>query len=164
MHVSIIHIRRALDHDAPRLHTCFQQAILHSTSDYYDEQTRLAWSQQLSITTFTERVTNTIDWCIWLAECDNNPAGFISLNRTNAFIEQCYVHPHFMGKGIGRMLVDTLEQYAYSIGLKTLTVNASLTASQFYSKQGYRAEYTLAYPLSDTLHMEVIRMKKRVAS
>ena len=41
-------------------------------------------------------------------------------------------------KGIGRMLMEKLEEYAKSINAKKLIVPASITGCEFYHKLGYK--------------------------
>jgi GNAT superfamily N-acetyltransferase len=42
------------------------------------------------------------------------------------------------GKGIGKLLVDTVEEHAHQMGFKTIGTATRLTATGFYEKLGYR--------------------------
>jgi putative acetyltransferase len=50
-----------------------------------------------------------------------------------------YVHPGAVGQGVASMLCDALERLAGGRGAKTLTVDASDNAAEFFAKRGYVA-------------------------
>ena len=51
-----------------------------------------------------------------------------------------YVHPSVVGQGVASMLCDALEKLAAARGAKSLTVDASDTAQDFFTKRGYVAK------------------------
>lgn len=48
-----------------------------------------------------------------------------------------FVLPEYQGKGIGRKIIETLEQDAYFLRAKRIEVPSSITAVDFYRKMGY---------------------------
>ena len=48
-----------------------------------------------------------------------------------------FVHPDQQGKGIGRAIVETLEQDEYALRAKRIEIPASITGLPFYRKLGY---------------------------
>lgn len=48
-----------------------------------------------------------------------------------------FVHPDCQGKGLGRKLIETLEQDEYFLRAKRVEIPASITACGFYRKMGY---------------------------
>ena len=48
-----------------------------------------------------------------------------------------YVHPGAAGQGVGTMLCDALEKLAGARGAKSLTVEVSDNAQEFFQKRGY---------------------------
>ena len=48
-----------------------------------------------------------------------------------------FVDPECQGKGIGRLIIDTLEQDEYFLRAKRIEIPASATAVGFYQKMGY---------------------------
>ncbi len=48
-----------------------------------------------------------------------------------------FVLPEHQGKGIGRKIVETLEQDEYFLRAKRIEIPSSITASEFYRKLGY---------------------------
>jgi len=51
-----------------------------------------------------------------------------------------FVHPSAVGQGVARMLCEALEKIAGGRGAKSLTVDASDNASEFFLKRGYIAK------------------------
>ncbi len=48
-----------------------------------------------------------------------------------------FVLPEYQGKGIGRKIIETLEQDPYFLRAKRIEIPASITACEFYKKLGY---------------------------
>lgn len=48
-----------------------------------------------------------------------------------------FVLPEYQGKGVGRMIVETLEKDEYFLRAKRIEVPASITGLEFYRKLGY---------------------------
>lgn len=48
-----------------------------------------------------------------------------------------FVLPEYQGKGIGRKIIETLEQDDYFLRAKRIEIPASITAVEFYKKMGY---------------------------
>ena len=48
-----------------------------------------------------------------------------------------FVHPDHQGKGIGRLIMDTLEKDEFALRAKRIEIPASITGLPFYQKMGY---------------------------
>lgn len=48
-----------------------------------------------------------------------------------------YLLPEYQGRGIGRLIIETLEQDEYFLRAKRIYIHASLNALKFYQKMGY---------------------------
>ena len=57
---------------------------------------------------------------------------------TESIILNVFVLPEYHGMGIGRKIVQTLENDEYGIRANRIEVPASITAKDFYYKLGYR--------------------------
>jgi len=76
---------------------------------------------------------------IWVAECNNEAVGFISMWIEDNFVHNLFVHPDFTGKGIGSALLRrALARIGRPATLKCLVVNAD--AIDFYTSQGWCVE------------------------
>lgn len=59
-------------------------------------------------------------------------------SRTESYLLTLFVRPDLHGKGIGRRLVQTLEQDSYFQRAERVEVPSSITACAFYVSLGYR--------------------------
>ena len=48
-----------------------------------------------------------------------------------------FVLPEYQGKGIGRKIIETLEQDEYFLRARRVEIPSSITAVEFYRKMGY---------------------------
>jgi putative acetyltransferase len=56
----------------------------------------------------------------------------------DGFIDYFYVHPRWQRKGIGKVLLATLEAEAKELGLKVISADVSITAKEFFLSRGFR--------------------------
>ena len=75
-----------------------------------------------------------------VAEVGGKVAGFASMKVLGgkAEVGDVFVHPKFMGSGIGHLLINDLLQYALRHGISKVLVEADPNAADFYVKQGFR--------------------------
>jgi putative acetyltransferase len=64
--------------------------------------------------------------------------GFASLKGAD-HIDMLYVHPAAVGQGVAASLCDALEKLAQGRGVKSLIVDASDNAAEFFARRGYEA-------------------------
>ena len=58
-------------------------------------------------------------------------------SETESSLFTIFVLPEYQGKGIGRKIIETLEQDEFFLRAKRVEVPASITAVNFYRKLGY---------------------------
>ena len=58
-------------------------------------------------------------------------------SETESSLFTIFVLPQHQGKGIGRRIVETLEQDEYALRASRIEIPASITACEFYRKLGY---------------------------
>jgi putative acetyltransferase len=127
-------LRPYLASDTPMLTAIFVAAIQELTSDDYSEAQQEAWASAAEDEdAFGKKLA---DELTLIATVQNSPVGFASLKGTDT-IDMLYVHPSVAGQGVGAMLVDALEKLAGARGAKSLSVDASDTALDFFKKRGY---------------------------
>lgn len=127
-------LRPALPGDVPMLAAIAEAAILELTGEDYDSDQQEAWAAAASdeealATRLTEQLT-------LVATRGGELVGFISL-ADNQLIDMLYVRPEAAGEGVASLLYDAIERLAGARGAKSLTVDASDTALDFFSKRGF---------------------------
>ncbi len=56
---------------------------------------------------------------------------------TESILLTVFILPEYQGRGVGRKLIETLEQDEYFLRARRIEIPASLTAVGFYRKMGY---------------------------
>jgi putative acetyltransferase len=127
-------LRPFLAADTPVLAAIFVAAIEQLTGDDYSEAQQQAWAGAADDEEqFGKRLASELTL---IAMLQNTPVGFASLKGTG-LIDMLYVHPGAVGQGVASMLCDALEKLAGGRGAKSLTVEASDNAQEFFLKRGY---------------------------
>lgn len=99
----------------------------------YPERWIEIWTPQL---TFTPDYFETNEG--WVAEVDGKPVAFYTFKEDNAlaWIENLWVLPDVMGKGVGRKLFQHAVTIARQRGHRFLRLEADPNAAGFYEKMG----------------------------
>jgi putative acetyltransferase len=127
-------LRPFLAADTPMLAAIFVASVEELTGDDYSEAQQQAWASAADDEEqFGKRLASELTL---IATLQNSPVGFASLKGTG-HIDMLYVHPGAVGQGVASMLCDALEKLAGSRGAKSLSVDASDNAQEFFSKRGY---------------------------
>ena len=130
-------LRPFLAEDIPVLAAIFAAAIEELTGDDYNDAQQEAWASVADDEDqFGRRLASELTL---VATLQDSPVGFAALKGAD-HIDMLYVHPGAAGHGVGSMLTDALEKLAGGRGAKSLTVDASDNAQEFFSKRGYVAK------------------------
>ena len=130
-------LRPFLAADTPVLAAIFVAAIEELTGDDYGEAQQQAWASAADDEEqFGKRLGSELTL---IATLQNSPVGFASLKGAD-HIDMLYVHPSAVGQGVASMLCEALEKLAGGRGAKSLTVDASDNAQEFFEKRGYVAK------------------------
>jgi putative acetyltransferase len=130
-------LRPFLPDDTPLLAAIFAASITDLTGDDYSEAQQEAWAAVADDeVAFGKKLAGQLTL---IATLQGSPVGFASLQGTD-HLDMLYVHPSAVGQGVGAALCDALEKIAGARGAKTLKVDASDTALDFFRKRGYVAQ------------------------
>lgn len=108
----------------------------------------------------THQPQNILEWASWThfyVVCDDNKivgSGAIGpyWGKTDeSSLFTIFVLPEYQGKGIGRKIIQTLEQDEYFLRAKRIEIPASITAVPFYRKMGYDYKNGISMPDSEGL-------------
>ena len=53
------------------------------------------------------------------------------------YLDRLYVREDYLGKGLGKILLERFEKYARNLGVRYVTTAASITSLNFFKKMGY---------------------------
>lgn len=84
------------------------------------------------------------DGC-FAAEADGRVVGVLTTTTYNglAFLGAVIVSPDLRGKGIGKRMMEAALEHLRTTGVRTVRLNAYLTAVRFYEALGFHGEYEL---------------------
>jgi putative acetyltransferase len=129
-------LRPFLATDTPVLAAIFAASVEELTGEDYSEAQQQAWAGAADDEEqFGKRLAGELTL---VATLQNSPVGFAALKGKD-HIDMLYVHPGVVGQGVASMLLDALEKLAGGRGAKTLTVDASDNAAEFFTRRGYTA-------------------------
>src|ERR1700716_136220 len=130
-------LRPFLAADTPMLAAIFVASVEELTGDDYSEAQQQAWASAADDEEqFGKHLASELTL---IATLQNSPVGFASLKGAD-HIDMLYVHPGAVGQGVAAMLCEALEKLAGGGGGKSLTVDASDNAQEFFAKRGYEAK------------------------
>lgn len=128
--------------DAEDTLRCFQAAIIETAGADYDPVQIVAWAGAASASEELDRD----DLEAWdarrraahtvVADVDGGVVGFADF-RDDAVLDMLFVHPDFGGRGVGRLLIETVQREAAAAGHTSLTTYASRTARPVFERLGF---------------------------
>jgi GNAT superfamily N-acetyltransferase len=80
-----------------------------------------------------------------------------------AKIRAFFVHPHYVRRGIGSMILEACEDAATAEGFRRLEMGATLTGVPLYLARGYVEMEPQEVPLANGEGLPIIRMEKRIS-
>ncbi|MBW3599663.1 MAG: GNAT family N-acetyltransferase [Planctomycetes bacterium] len=86
--------------------------------------------------------------------------GFAFLDLAEGQVKGVFVAPRAVRRGVGTLLMKTLEECARSAARAHLQLNASLNAESFYRSLGFVALERTLWRHSNGFHLPCIRMSK----
>lgn len=130
-------IRQARPQDANEILAIKQAAIGSIEPEDYTPEQLAAWQPDDDALEDFERAIESDLFVTLLAEIDGQSAAYGVLNTTERRIDAVFVHPDFMGQGLGRAMVRQFETSAQMVGLPDLKIVSSLNAKAFYESLDY---------------------------
>jgi GNAT superfamily N-acetyltransferase len=79
-----------------------------------------------------------------------------------AKIRAFFVHPGWVRRGIGSMILEACEKAATAAGFTRMEMGATLTGVPLYRARGYVALETLDVPLQNGESIKIVHMEKRM--
>lgn len=153
-----MNIRKFLDKDAKEISalivTTLRTTNIKDYSSEYIENDVKAFQPQ--------NIIKRASWTHFYVVCDNDKivgCGAIGPywnKKDESSLFNIFVLPQYQRRGIGRKIIETLEQDEYFFRAKRIEIPASITATPFYIKMGYDYINGIKEPDSEGL----IRLEK----
>ena len=96
---------------------------------------------------------------VWKAREDS----LLNPRSDAAKIRAFFVHPAWVRRGIGTMLLDACEQAAIAEGFRRFEMGATLSGVPLYRARGYVALESLGVPLANGESLPIVRMEKIIS-
>lgn len=152
-------IRRAKLDDAELITGLIRETIKKVNSrDYSDEQIS-AWVANNTADKMNEFILG--KRIIWVVFEGDELRGVGIFNQAIGEIGALYVKHDRLEEGIGGMLYSVIEDYARNEGYKELILCSTITALNFYKKQGYVRIKETNVEMND-VKIPCIKMKKKL--
>ena len=158
----MLSIRSATEDDAKQILDLRKASIrAFGPERYHDEQVD-AWSAQpLGTAPYLESIRDGSKYVI-VAEEDGNLAGFGRVELDTGVLSAVYVHPDYARDGVGSSLLSHLESEARTAGLDSLTLHASLNATDFYEVNGYHRVETVKHEVIGGVKLVCVEMVREL--
>jgi len=97
-----------------------------------------------------------------VAEDDGKIIGFAQYFPPDGSLEAVHVLPAYVNMGVGKMVVELIEDIAKTQGAKKITLGSSLNAVGFYEKCGYSKKETGSFKCNNGVELGVINFEKQL--
>ena len=147
-------IRRFTENDAEKVSTLIIRTEKITNSKDYSEEAIDALEKRAQPSDILERA----GWThFYVVEENDTIVGCGAIgpywgSETESSLFNIFVSPEYQGKGIGRKIIETLEQDEYFLRAKRVEVPASITAVNFYRKLGYDYKNGVDHPDEEQIY------------
>jgi GNAT superfamily N-acetyltransferase len=90
----------------------------------------------------------------------NRSSELLDAARDAAKVRAFFVHPDWVRRGLGRLILKRCEEAARERGFRRFEMGATLTGVPMYAACGYAEDETIEVPLANGLSLTVVRMSK----
>ncbi len=132
-------VRRYEDGDAESIVALIRRNFLEVNVKDYGEKAMNALTKSHDVNWFRSVAVHSH---VYVFCVDNEIVGVGSISsywgsKTESILLTIFVKPELHGQGIGRFIIQTLEQDELFLRAERIEIPASITAVGFYKKQGY---------------------------
>lgn len=158
----LITTRRATVEDIDAFKDVVVKSVLELCQAYYTpEQLASLLAQYPQRSLYARWIDERV---LMVAECDGEIVGFAQYYPPSHSIEAVHVLPGFGRRGVGKMLVMSIEEFARTQGARRISLDASLNAADFYEKCGYSRKEAGTFKCNDGTELGVVHYEKELCS
>jgi GNAT superfamily N-acetyltransferase len=154
--MTTVRIRKATAADATASFAIRREAIRAQCPDHYPKADLEIWTAGEMSETFTRRVAD----AFYVATVDGTVVGTGMIDLTAGKIDAVFVLPAYMGRGVGRTIMEYLEHLAVEAGLADIQLESTLNAAPFYRELGFEGEGISMYRSSLGVSIACVPMSK----
>ena len=178
------HLRLATEKDIPALHALIEASVRGlQANDYTPQQIEGALGTVLGVDTQLIRdqtyfVAEVLAHCTAEAEpagcggwskrktlfgADDGPGrepDLLDPATDAAKVRAIFVHPSFARRGLGSLILATVEEAARAAGFRRFEMGSTLTGVPLYRLKGYKETERIAVPLANGEALPVVKMVK----
>ena len=154
----MITTRRATSEDIDDFKIIIVESVLELCKGYYTpEQLNSLLAQYPDRNVYEKWIHERV---LVVAEHEIDIVGFAQYFPPNSTIEAVHVLPAYAKQGVGKMLVQFLEEIARGQGAKRIALDSSLNAVGFYEKCGYVRKENSSFKCNGCVELEVVNFEK----
>lgn len=153
-------IRRVTLEDLPEVAAMHRASILDLCATHYSAVELSLWTDALQPDNYAALLVGRE---FLVAEEDGQILGFGVLDLSHSLINATYVSPKAVRCGVGRRLVEALEEVARQGALSRLRLNSTLNAVPFYERLGYLQREAARNRLPTGAELRCVVMTKDIA-
>lgn len=159
-----IDVRHAVEADSASVERVHRRAVEAVDRRFYSDDEITSWAGRRDAETRRTRFSDSLEESVFqVAERGSRVVGFAQLIVESHEVRALYVDPRYGRRGIGRKLLDRLEDIARERGVPDLELKASLNAVAFYLARGYERLDDATHRLGDGTELRCVRMRKRLS-
>jgi len=152
-------IRKADKRDVQGIWDIRIAAIRAQCRGFYRDDILAAWTEGDPSGQFVDWIESSF----YVATDGDAIVGTGTINMKTGQIDAVFIHPDYMGQGIGRMMMAHLEGLALSTELKAVYLDSTLNAAPFYRKCGFNGDAIGAYESPRGFILDCIPMTKIIS-
>ncbi|MBB5017012.1 GNAT superfamily N-acetyltransferase [Chitinivorax tropicus] len=152
-------IRPATLHDAIQAWAIRREAVLAQCARHYPMPDLIRWTEGELPSSYAELVAK----CFHVVERDGAVIATGTVNLDSGQLDAIFVASRHSGQGVGKAIMNHLEQLARQQGLGVLTLKATLNAAPFYRRCGFVGEAVSEYCSPRGISLACVPMQKSLA-
>ncbi len=157
----MFNVRRATEIDCQAILRVHIRAVREIANSHYTSEEVAAWARLREPEHYAESIREKE---FYIAEENGVIVGFGTLNQMQSEIEAVYVSPEVVRRGVGKAILQKLEERARDLSIKSLKMNASLNAVPFYKSAGYESQKEMKHRLASGVEIGCVLMTKELSS
>lgn len=155
----MVSVRQATPDDIDAICVVHRSSIRELCSNHYTPDQVQEWTAALEPHGYTELLSS--KQCL-VAEEGGTLVGFGILDLENGLVNATYVSPRAVGKGVGRRLMQAMEDLAQRHNVNKLQLHSTLNAVTFYESIGYFRGAPATNRLPNGTELPCVVMTKRL--